>query len=153
MSDQVEACSTKLKSPHNLAATHVSSSVQNTPSWLPSPSRLQWQQFRIHRVSHPLVLLLSSPLDICFWPITVYGCNWVFGLAVCPIAHTGLLQSHSPVYQFDVGVALHQHKAAPVPQQGGERRVRDAALDGAVAAIVARCVQVLGHRPAECGRK
>lgn len=31
--------------------------------------------------------------------------------------------------------------------------MRDAALDGAVAAIVARCVQVLGHRPAGCDRK
>lgn len=55
--------------------------------------------------------------------------------------------------QLDVGVALHQHKAAPVPQQGGERRVGDAALDGAVAAVVAWRVQVLGHRPAGWGRK
>lgn len=114
---------------------------------------MQWQQFRIRRVSYPLVLLLSSPLDICFWPITAYWSNWVFGLAICPIPHTALLQSHSPVYKFHIGVALHQHKAAPVPQQGRECRVRDAALDGAVAAIVAWRVQVLGHRPVECGRK
>lgn len=50
--------------------------------------------------------------------------------------------------QLDVGVALHEHEAAPVAQQGGERRVRDAALDGAVAPVVARRVQVLGHRSA-----
>lgn len=55
--------------------------------------------------------------------------------------------------QFDVGVALHQHKAAPVPQQGGKGGVGDTALDGAVAAVVARRVQVLGHRPAECSKQ
>lgn len=31
--------------------------------------------------------------------------------------------------------------------------MRDAALDGAVATVVAWRVQVLGHRPAGCGRK
>lgn len=55
--------------------------------------------------------------------------------------------------QLDIGVALYQHEAAPVPEQGGECRVGDAALDGAVAAVVARRVQVLGHRPAGWGTK
>lgn len=65
-----------------------------------------------------------------------------------PSSPRSTASEHSPVDQLDVGVALHQHEAAPVAQQGGERRVRDAALDGAVAPVVARRVQVLGHRPA-----
>lgn len=126
------------------------------PASLPLPLGCTWNNgsspeyagFHIHTSCSYCFLL-----DICCWPTTGYWSNWVSGLAICPIHHTGLLQSHSPVYQFDVWVALHQHKAAPVPQQGGERWVGDTALDGAVAAIVAWCVQVLGHRPAEWGRE
>lgn len=55
------------------------------------------------------------------------------GISLCP-----------PGEQLDVRVALNQHKAAPISEQRGERGVGDPALDGAVASIAARRVQVLG---------
>lgn len=53
----------------------------------------------------------------------------------------------SPVYEFNIRVALHQYEAAPVPQQRCEGRVGDTTLNGAVASIVSSCVQVFGDRP------
>lgn len=48
-----------------------------------------------------------------------------------------------PVDEFDVGVALHQDEAAPVPQQWSEGRVGYSALDGAEPAVTACTVDVL----------
>lgn len=50
-----------------------------------------------------------------------------------------------PGEQLHIGIALDQHEAAPVPEQRGQRGVRDPALHGAVAPIAAGSVQVLGN--------
>lgn len=54
-----------------------------------------------------------------------------------------------PVNKFDIGVALHQHKAAPVPQEGGQGRMRYPALDGAEPAITACVVHMFWNRAGE----
>lgn len=69
-------------------------------------------------------------------------------LAVSFLFNTLVLHVLLPVYQLDIGVTLDQHEAAPVLQQRGQGRVGDTALDGAVASVVARCVEVFGNGPA-----
>lgn len=148
-----------LNSSHKVAATHLSPSTQNhpqPPATFPLPLLCALNTVEAIQNTQGFVsayTLLSSPPDICSQPTAAYWSNRISGLATCPLFLTESPHRHSPMHQLDVRVALHQHKAAPVPQQGGESRMRDAALDGAVATVVAWCVQVLGHRPAECGRQ
>lgn len=51
-----------------------------------------------------------------------------------------------PVYEFDIRVALHQDKTAPVSQEWGKGRMWNPALDGTESTVTSGVVHMLWDR-------